>query len=435
MVYRGSSQGCHTCIKRRVKCDEQYPSCSRCTASNLTCGGYKKDLPKHIKFKDQTELVRRKHQNQTPNHSVIRVMPSAITNLFAFCQTAEENVALNFFLLDIVTAGRSVNSDRGLFECILPWYETTNDSRATTAAFTATALGLLARRRKTESPLHHARMNQACRSLRYNLEHSKRSRNTDVLMAMLLLQFYEHIIAVNQRRKPSNIHQAAAVTLVRFSGANTFRSDIDRSLLLYVRSQQVATAIRDVRPISCHEIIASSDNPGTNPCSDLDAIGTDVANLQHFFTCLRTNKLGYHGEETLYEHALSIGNRLSIWSEDVPVNWRPIRLTRTKTYQSSTILYEGTCDIYPSAQIALAWNNFRLYKLVILSVLLTYDMEDDVKQDWIANLQDVVDALCRSVPFHLGNRVPGQSTKIEFPGCEGMSAHVKAEHYRHRFAQ
>ncbi|WYZ41216.1 hypothetical protein EsH8_V_000111 [Colletotrichum jinshuiense] len=49
--------GCVTCRARRSKCDEKKPSCNNCTRLNLECGGYATP----IKFKDQTDLLKRKH--------------------------------------------------------------------------------------------------------------------------------------------------------------------------------------------------------------------------------------------------------------------------------------------------------------------------------------------------------------------------------------
>ncbi|KAL0942968.1 C6 zinc finger domain protein [Colletotrichum truncatum] len=52
--------GCVTCRARRLKCDEGKPSCNNCIRLNLECGGYVTP----IKFKDQTELWKRKHGNK-----------------------------------------------------------------------------------------------------------------------------------------------------------------------------------------------------------------------------------------------------------------------------------------------------------------------------------------------------------------------------------
>ncbi|KUJ07183.1 uncharacterized protein LY89DRAFT_767020 [Mollisia scopiformis] len=39
----GRSKGCITCIKRKVKCDEQRPTCLRCRDSFMICDGYRND--------------------------------------------------------------------------------------------------------------------------------------------------------------------------------------------------------------------------------------------------------------------------------------------------------------------------------------------------------------------------------------------------------
>ncbi|KAL2815311.1 hypothetical protein BJX63DRAFT_430829 [Aspergillus granulosus] len=49
---RRTRTGCLTCRARRVKCDEQKPTCKRCHAANLECAGYEQ--------KRQVEIPRRK---------------------------------------------------------------------------------------------------------------------------------------------------------------------------------------------------------------------------------------------------------------------------------------------------------------------------------------------------------------------------------------
>lgn len=44
---RRTRTGCLTCRARRVKCDEQRPSCQRCTSANVECAGYQRK--RHIK--------------------------------------------------------------------------------------------------------------------------------------------------------------------------------------------------------------------------------------------------------------------------------------------------------------------------------------------------------------------------------------------------
>jgi hypothetical protein len=57
------SRGCGTCRTRRIKCDEAYPACSRCTKSKRVCLGY--SIPKQ-------SIVRSRHQlrpQESSHHS------------------------------------------------------------------------------------------------------------------------------------------------------------------------------------------------------------------------------------------------------------------------------------------------------------------------------------------------------------------------------
>ncbi|KIW51732.1 hypothetical protein PV05_10421 [Exophiala xenobiotica] len=40
----GRSKGCHTCLKRRIKCDESRPTCKRCEKAGYVCAGYDRKL-------------------------------------------------------------------------------------------------------------------------------------------------------------------------------------------------------------------------------------------------------------------------------------------------------------------------------------------------------------------------------------------------------
>lgn len=42
---RKSANGCITCKIRRIKCDEEWPACKRCTSTGRTCDGYKRSSP------------------------------------------------------------------------------------------------------------------------------------------------------------------------------------------------------------------------------------------------------------------------------------------------------------------------------------------------------------------------------------------------------
>ncbi|KAG9237412.1 hypothetical protein BJ875DRAFT_156669 [Amylocarpus encephaloides] len=54
----GRSGGCHTCRRRRVKCDEARPKCDRCVKAKVPCEGYARDL----KFVDEKGRAQKRVQ-------------------------------------------------------------------------------------------------------------------------------------------------------------------------------------------------------------------------------------------------------------------------------------------------------------------------------------------------------------------------------------
>ncbi|KAF4624353.1 hypothetical protein G7Y89_g13819 [Cudoniella acicularis] len=54
----GRSGGCHTCRRRRVKCDENHPKCQRCAKAKIPCEGYARDL----KFVDEKGRAQKRVQ-------------------------------------------------------------------------------------------------------------------------------------------------------------------------------------------------------------------------------------------------------------------------------------------------------------------------------------------------------------------------------------
>jgi hypothetical protein len=51
------SNGCITCKKRRIKCDERRPTCEKCARSKITCLGYDSQEPLHPECRVDAQLV------------------------------------------------------------------------------------------------------------------------------------------------------------------------------------------------------------------------------------------------------------------------------------------------------------------------------------------------------------------------------------------
>jgi hypothetical protein len=115
--------------------------------------------------------------------------------------------------------------------------------------------------------------------------------------------------------------------------------------------------------------------------------------------------------------------RLLEWAMKVPASWTPFNFNFQRLSKSSRLpdTYLGSCDVFPSVQVASMWNTWRIQRLVVLTILMScinaaaavgYEPSmiscsgaGKTKVASIQNgIQKIVDSICASVPYHLDNR-------------------------------
>ncbi|KAH6637095.1 hypothetical protein F5144DRAFT_592057 [Chaetomium tenue] len=150
MVNHGPSKGCSTCRKRRVKCDEDRPSCRECLRLRRVCGGYGSgEKTGGIRFKDHgtggrlLSATSRRGRSRSPRMSTTpewtrqaaRVIPATIT-------PSDESSAVCFFLTSIAGLGRSIHSTQGFLEPLFPVVAKEHPDSVLSAVLTAVATKL-----------------------------------------------------------------------------------------------------------------------------------------------------------------------------------------------------------------------------------------------------------------------------------------------------
>lgn len=430
MVNRGRSGGCVTCKERRVKCDEARPKCQACQRLQLHCGGYKTKYA-NLKFKDQNHKFRTQSvmvRGATQQKQAYNLRP------------LETDTAVPFFLHHYAKIGRDMSSARGFFEVLIPIYCSQRQDSALSLAVSAVASQVLSIWRHDNSPLPQEAYVQAVKCLRHTIQDRREWGNAATMLAVLSLQLFESIVAIYSLRPSTQIHHNGAVSFLPFAnnGAVFFlpfanAGDNNDSANAHVRRfilhTEICSAIRQGRQL---QTIASSCIGGNglftvpgNPSAALDAIGVSVARLQ-----ARHLKLGLQsGRVTLSPDALSeciaetgrVDQQLLTWAQCVPDHWQPLRLTNGWNIDSSIPVYQSTCEIYPSCQIAAIWNLWRIQRILVVKIKLS--LLDATLNPWQCGLkcdsmssnlqelaefqhilQELTDGVCYSVPFYLGNR-------------------------------
>lgn len=524
MVNTGRSRGCHTCKKRRVKCDEGRPGCATCLRLGHECAGYEKRPPR-IRFAipkigpasessgssaperrpvdDRTKAgpiilsvaeQKRQHKRSSPTQPKLALAPPS------------RDVALGFLVQYFANYGRHTTTARGFWESVplMLRAEGCGSNSPATVAVTAVAMSMLylwkgnASAFTAPSPalgralaiLQDALVKQHKRPLPYSGQSTSSSAvaatRYSAVLASLALQFYDDMLGLYGRsRPPRMIHHNGAVGLLRDSVSRSeaettaiimsakarpadqkaYREmDADRALsallLRNLSHGEIIYGLRTGSDISSgltelleqHDIkygCSSSRNRGgrgcggcgltPGPADSLDRIGVEVVRVNHAF-CSGTD---VHRLARDYDVS-SLHSQLRAWPESVPDFWLPLAvvasgaggdLDRLYTYDALDVYH-----VYPSIQTASIWNIWRLEQLALLRLqLLTtpseypYDNDDrrgpgeqaaqqdhhdyhshshshshDLDLNRIRTQQEVqslVDAVCQSVPFHLGNRL------------------------------
>lgn len=97
--------------------------------------------------------------------------------------------------------------------------------------------------------------------------------------------------------------------------------------------------------------------------------------------------------------------RLARWPDLIPSTWLPIQIPAQSILKSviAAGLYGDSCDIYPDVMICSAWNEWRVARLRVLSLVAqlgSVEMEFQAMQ----TIQRLVDGICASIPFNFGDR-------------------------------
>lgn len=141
-----------------------------------------------------------------------------------------------------------------------------------------------------------------------------------------------------------------------------------------------------------------------SPGVKLDTINLDLANLQSEFQSCDSPKHEIQDLELLSK-ALVINDRLQKWEESLPSSWIPIVVSGPSCIAPSIAaagLYQPHCTVHRSVFVASIWNRYRVSRIRVLTIIRAYLHTETIHHE---QSQQLIDDICATVPFHLGNRM------------------------------
>lgn len=342
--------------------------------------------------------------------------------------------SLCFFFTNYVATTRDPTVSRGYFEYLLPVFSRVMPSSPLSLATSAVAVNLsqMWMQRGPDTLLARSIFQKALTSLKDDISDPVKAKNDETLLTVLLLEFYEAVGSRFQNKDSSATHQSGAVALIKHRGAENFKSEVGKRLLIAVRSQVITHAVQTKKRIDFDpEVWDDQDEMPVNPAINLDKLVAGLANLQvqetsTFSRCPSpmtpvsmssfSTSSPSSSTQNLFNAALELDTRLSVWPKQVPDNWHPVAVSSPDLVHPSIFeagVYGDTCDVYYSLHVTVLYNQYRCARLAVLKIILKCCsiMGSDVMggfkptQDYARReMQALVDEICDSAPFYLGNR-------------------------------
>ena len=132
----------------------------------------------------------------------------------------------------------------------------------------------------------------------------------------------------------------------------------------------------------------------------------------------------------LLDQAIELNEQLLMWTGTVPGDWDIIATDKFELPTGSSkhdFVYQDRIDVYSDLSIATTWNSYRVTRLRVLTIILSCiaklpePLTNAHRSQAILarrSLQELVDEICGSIPFHLGTKIrPGTDDRpgVEYP--------------------
>lgn len=435
MDTKASDYTCRNCLASRVTHEHKRPNCPRCTNDN-TRQGYR---PTNSSMRPK---LRRKGVSEQGR--LIHV------------QQSEDELARAFFFFHYFNLGRQVGSSRHAFDLLPTTLLMERDDSALTLAFTVASLRMWHlwrnQSKRDRQRIVSPHLSRALQRLQKAIDDPVESKSPGTVLAAFVLQFDESNSAISDNHQAVWVHHKGAMAIAKHQLADP-ANPISATLLHNVFQVEVSYALR-YKSVVPSKLVAKVIRSGllqNDVISRLDMIGVDVASCQNRFHALPKKVPHGCSHIRIHNEAKAIRRRIVEWADLVPGDWHPSHIDKVRTTEPPIITYSGGCDVYPSVQLADLWNTWRCRHLILLDIILrtlpasakshlhesragrsrmvvNAGERDEVQAQatqYIMIVQAVVDDVCETYPFFLGNVYRpvdyNDLASHEYPSCHDLS--------------
>lgn len=457
------SRGCRTCKQRRIKCDEARPVCNRCQKANLICHGIEED--RNFIFLSENEYaVGRRKRPRGPNVKTtlvtrdnpqiatsgkpknlsrsldgalpIEISPAEPQSFFILpaLDIPLDDQALTYYSRYYVEVQHGLPEivDSHLKYALVDWCYSQPQSILSLAIF-AVSHATFGRARKNHAALAVGctKYSKALMKTNLALKDASEATHDEVLLAVMLLSFYENSVMdktpyvssrdIQVMASRSFAHHDGAMAVLNLRRQLDQRTNYSMELDKLVRRQLMRSLL--LRNMPLPSWLRDGSQYGEHGFAlKLDHCMVGAAKLRHQASSLSADSASPLISDRydkmvrlrrLLVEAQTLDDVLVIWANSLPTEyWYSTRTLQDDGHvETGNRVFDGTVHIYPTVGHAGMWNRYRALRLIVndlmlktLSVLAEFPDPDTESLEEAAKLriQRLAGDLCASVPCMLG---------------------------------
>jgi hypothetical protein len=366
-------------------------------------------------------------------------------------QPDSELESLCFFFANYVNIRRDPRTMRGFMETLLPLYSAAPRDSPLSLAITAVAMNMtiMWKFKGADHALPRSFYTRAINRFQAALTDPVESQSDELLAAVLLLEFYDNLSGRHSNKSPSGAHQDGAVALINHRGQRNFKNKLSTQLVISVRNSLVQGAIIGRKQVELKGILWEDHAAlPKNPAIELDILIASLSQLNLLAESLASYRALLKGAASdasaslrliierdlpaishILGSATVLDEQLKTWYANMPQDWHPALIPVSKLHPSiiAAGVYGPFCEVYEHCNVAGIINNYRCTRMQLLQLvrrcqwlLEKIGEEELILSTYITTeIQSLIDSICDTFPFQLGNRVqpttPDDELGIEYP--------------------
>ena len=281
------------------------------------------------------------------------------------------------------------------------------------------------------------------------LQDPRQNRGDNLLLAVLLLDFYDTVSGRFSNRFPAEQHQDGALALIKYRGTHNFKTDLAKRLLISIRHRAITAAIEGRGQFEYEGPLWDDDGDmPTNPAIELDKLSAtfgrlqqcvaQVASLQRLINGLDSSDPSYIAQAVedapevslILREASRLELQLLEWYKTMPLHWQPafVNLSGVHPSIAKAGAYGDHCEVFIHIHVARVVNMYRCTRILVLQIMdrcwqvleaASLRLQNMSRAYLADEIQILVDEICATVPFHLGSRTmpssPFDDWEMQYP--------------------